>query len=110
MGLDRRALAFCRDVLGLMHSADWSTGSGRGPVRSRETTLELLDEAQAKFVDEIEAGRRVSGPVRLALKVDDSEETARRLLAGVRIASPRRRRRSGATATLTFEVPMGYIT
>jgi hypothetical protein len=44
-------------------------------------TLELFDEAKAARVDAIEAGRRVSGVVRLALEVADSEDTARRLLA-----------------------------
>jgi methylmalonyl-CoA/ethylmalonyl-CoA epimerase len=43
--------------------------------------LELFDEAQAQKVDAIEAGRRVSGTVRLAVEVADSEETARRLVA-----------------------------
>jgi uncharacterized glyoxalase superfamily protein PhnB len=50
-------------------------------LEAGRATLELLDEAQAETVDEIEAGRRVSGVVRLALEVRDSEETARRLVA-----------------------------
>jgi hypothetical protein len=36
---------------------------------------------QAEAVDAIEAGRRVSGTVRLALEVPDSEGAARRLVA-----------------------------
>jgi methylmalonyl-CoA/ethylmalonyl-CoA epimerase len=44
-------------------------------------TLELFDEQQAKSVDRIEAGRRVSGPVRFALSVDDLDATAYRLVA-----------------------------
>ena len=39
-----------------------------------------FDERQAESVDRIEAGRRVSGPVRLAFGVSDSEATARRLV------------------------------
>ena len=50
-------------------------------LEAGRATLELLDEAQADYVDRIEAGRRVSGPVRLALEVPDSEETARGLVA-----------------------------
>ena len=52
--------------------------------------LELLDEAQAEYVDRIEAGRRVAGPVRLAVDVPDSEAAARRLVeAGAeQIAEP----------------------
>ena len=36
-------------------------------------TLELVNEAQAAFIDEIEVGRRVAGPVRVAFEVDDSD-------------------------------------
>lgn len=85
------ALAFYRDVLGLEQSADWSSGDGRVVLlEAGRATLELIDESQADVVDEIEAGRHVSGPVRLALEVDDSEETARRLVAGGadRVAEP----------------------
>jgi|SRR5919201_139525 methylmalonyl-CoA/ethylmalonyl-CoA epimerase len=76
------ALAFYRDALGLEQVADWSTDTGRVVLlEAGRATLELFDEAQAGVVDEIEAGRRVSGTVRLALKVADSEEVARRLVA-----------------------------
>jgi uncharacterized glyoxalase superfamily protein PhnB len=76
------ALAFYRNAVGLEQIADWSTDNGRVVVlNAGRATLELFDEAQAEFVDEIEAGRRVSGTVRLALEVTDSGETARRLIA-----------------------------
>ena len=76
------ALAFYRNAVGLEQIADWSTENGRVVVlNAGRATLELFDEAQAEFVDEIEAGRRVSGTVRLALEVTDSGETARRLIA-----------------------------
>jgi uncharacterized glyoxalase superfamily protein PhnB len=39
------------------------------------------DDAQAESVDAIEAGRRVSGTVRFAVKVADSGDMARRLVA-----------------------------
>ena len=48
-------------------------------LEAGRATIELLDEAQAEYVDRIEAGHRVAGPVRLALEVPDSEGTARRL-------------------------------
>jgi lactoylglutathione lyase len=77
-----QAVAFYRDALGLAQLADWSSESGRVILlEAGRATLELLDEAQAETVDEIEAGRRVSGNVRLALEVGDSEESARRLVA-----------------------------
>jgi lactoylglutathione lyase len=75
-------LAFYRDALGLEQLADWSSEDGRVVVlEAGRATLELVDETQADTVDAIEAGQRVSGPVRLALRVADSEETARRLVA-----------------------------
>jgi methylmalonyl-CoA/ethylmalonyl-CoA epimerase len=77
-----RALAFYRDALGLEQLADWSEEDGRVVLlEAGRATLELFDEAQAAKVDAIEAGRRVSGPVRLALEVADSEDVARRLVA-----------------------------
>jgi catechol 2,3-dioxygenase-like lactoylglutathione lyase family enzyme len=77
-----QALAFYRDVLGLEQLADWSSGTGRVVVLGAgRATLELLDDAQAGTVDEIEAGRRVSGTVRLAMEVADSQDIARRLVA-----------------------------
>ena len=76
------AVAFYRNAVGLEQVADWTTENGRVVVlNAGRATLELFDEAQAEFVDEIEAGRRVSGTVRLALEVTDSGETARRLIA-----------------------------
>ncbi len=86
-----QALAFYRDALGLDQVADWSSASGRVVVLDAgRATLELLDEAQAEAVDEIEAGRRVSGRVRLAVKVADSDDRAGRLVAAgaVRVAQP----------------------
>ena len=77
-----QAVAFYRDALGLEQLADWSSENGRVILLDAgRATLELFDEAQAETVDEIEAGKRVSGNVRFALEVSDSEETARRLVA-----------------------------
>jgi catechol 2,3-dioxygenase-like lactoylglutathione lyase family enzyme len=76
------AVAFYRDALGLKQLADWSSEEGRVVLlEAGRATLELLDDAQAEMVDAIEAGRRVSGAVRLALEVADSERTARQLVA-----------------------------
>jgi lactoylglutathione lyase len=77
------AVAFYRDALGLEQLADWSTDDGRVVVLSAgRATLELFDQAQAEFIDQLEVGRRVSGPVRFAFEVTDSDATARRLIAG----------------------------
>jgi uncharacterized glyoxalase superfamily protein PhnB len=84
------AVAFYRDALGLEQLADWSDDDGRVIVLSAgRATLELFDQAQAEKVDTIEAGRRVSGTVRLALEVADSTATAQGLVeAGAEEVAP----------------------
>ena len=77
-----QAVAFYRDTLGLEQLADWSGEDGRVILlEAGSATLELFDERQAESVDRIEAGRRVSGPVRFAISVDDLDATADRLVA-----------------------------
>jgi methylmalonyl-CoA/ethylmalonyl-CoA epimerase len=85
-----KAVAFYRDVLGLEQLADWSGDDGRVILLDvGHATLELFDECQAESVDRIEAGRRVSGPVRLALEVEDPDGNAQRLvLAGATAEAP----------------------
>jgi catechol 2,3-dioxygenase-like lactoylglutathione lyase family enzyme len=81
------AVAFYREVLGLEQLADWSGDDGRVILLDAgQATLELFDERQAENVDRIEAGRRVSGPVRLAIEVDDPDGTAQRLVAAGAVA------------------------
>jgi catechol 2,3-dioxygenase-like lactoylglutathione lyase family enzyme len=76
------AVAVYRDALGLDQVADWSSDEGRVVLlEAGRATVELMDEAQAALVDRVEAGRRVSGAVRLAVEVGDSEEAAQRLVA-----------------------------
>lgn len=76
-----QAVAFYRDALGLEQLADWSGEDGRVILLDAGgAELELFDERQAESVDRIEAGRRVSGTVRLAVEVDDLDGTAQRLV------------------------------
>ena len=89
------ALRFYRDALGLEQVADWSSEEGRVVLlEGGRATLELFDEAQAEYVDRIEAGQRVSGPVRLAVTNAGfslpAPEAARRLIeAGAeQVAAP----------------------
>jgi lactoylglutathione lyase len=75
------ALAFYREALGLPQLEAWEAPEGRVAILDAgRATLELLDAGQAELVDEIEVGRRVAGPVRLALEVGDSEAVAERLV------------------------------
>jgi len=78
-----QALAFYRDTLGLRELAVWeSPGDARVVLLDGgRATLELVNEGQAAFIDEVEVGRRVAGPVRVAFEVDDSEAVAERLVA-----------------------------
>lgn len=76
------ALRFYADALGLPVVESWDTDRGRGSVLAAgRATLELLTPDQAALVDEVEVGRRVAGPIRVALEVDDSAATAERLEA-----------------------------
>jgi lactoylglutathione lyase len=59
----QQAVRFYRDALGLTELADWSSEHGK---------VVLLDGGHAT----IEVGRRVAGPVRLALRAEDSAAVA----------------------------------
>lgn len=85
-----QAVAFYRDALGLEQIADWSGEQGRVILLSAgRATLELLDEAQAAYVDGIEAGRRVAGPVRLAMEVPSSSAMVSQIVgAGAEMMAP----------------------
>ncbi len=77
------AVALYRDALGLEEMESWE-GEGKDAqiaiLDAGRATLELVNEPQAEAIDRIEVGRRVAGPVRIALKVGDSEATAKRLV------------------------------
>ena len=56
-------------------------------------TLEIVSPEHADLIDELEVGRRIAGPVRLALEVEDSARTAAERGGGAEeLALPRRRR------------------
>jgi catechol 2,3-dioxygenase-like lactoylglutathione lyase family enzyme len=82
------AVALYRDALGMEELPVYASEGGRiALLDAGRATLELIDEAQAAAIDEIEVGRRVAGPVRIALQVADSAGMADRL--GLeRIAGP----------------------
>lgn len=68
--------------LGLGPAAIWKNGQGQALVLNMGTaTLEIFDEAQALTIDQVEAGKRVSGQVRFAFRVPDLDAAMKRLLA-----------------------------
>jgi catechol 2,3-dioxygenase-like lactoylglutathione lyase family enzyme len=68
---DRLVQFYC-DGLGLEPAQLWPSDQGRPVVLDMgRATLEIVDEAPAATVDQIEVGRRVSGPIRFALQVPE---------------------------------------
>lgn len=86
-----RSVQFYKEGLGLEQIEDWSSPQGRVVLLDvGRATLEIMDEAQAAMVDGIEVGSRVSGPVRLAVEVEDSRSAAETLssVGGVIVSDP----------------------
>lgn len=76
------ALRFYRDVLGLRQLAVFSSPGGHVTLLDAgRATLELTDPAHAEFIDEVEVGRRVAGPIRVAFEVEDSAAATAALAA-----------------------------
>ncbi|MFC4529949.1 VOC family protein [Sphaerisporangium dianthi] len=84
------ALRFYRDVLGLPELADFSSPDGRVRLLDAgRATLEIVDSRQAEFIDRVEVGSRVAGPIRVAFEVTDAAGAADELAgAGAEIVAP----------------------
>jgi catechol 2,3-dioxygenase-like lactoylglutathione lyase family enzyme len=77
-----RLVRFYCDGLGLEPAAIWNNDGGRALMLDMgKATIEVFDETQAVVIDQLEAGRRVSGTIRLALQVPDVRSAMERLLA-----------------------------
>ena len=75
------ALAFYRGALGMPEVEAYQDGDARVVVLAAgRATLELFNEEQAQLIDDVEVGRRVAPPVRVALQVADSAEMSARLV------------------------------
>lgn len=76
------AVTFYRDALGLRQAAVYGSPDGRVMLLDAgRATLELADRGHAAYIDEVEIGRRVAGPLRVAFGVLDAEIATRRLEA-----------------------------
>lgn len=70
-------IKFYRDTVGLQTSLEWHEETGNGIILDAgRASLELIDSKHAERIDQLETGRRTSGPVRLALKVADVQRAA----------------------------------
>lgn len=77
-----RLTKFYSEGLGLEPAAVWNNDGGRALILEMgKATLELFDERQAEVIDQLEAGRRLSGKIRFALQVSDLNAAMERLLA-----------------------------
>ncbi len=66
-----------RDVFGLEVLMDLEADGGRGLIlKLPVATLELADPEHGRIVDEMEVGRGLDEPVRIAVEVDDLAEAA----------------------------------
>lgn len=76
-----RLVKFYSDGLGIEPAAIWNNDGGKALILDLgKATLELFDERQAEVIDQLEAGRRVSGQIRFALQVPDLNAAVERLL------------------------------
>lgn len=77
-----RLVKFYCDGLGIEPAAIWNNGDGQALVLDMgKATLEIFDEPQAELIDQLEAGKRVSGQIRFALQVPDLQSAMDRLIA-----------------------------
>jgi len=77
-----RLVKFYSKGLGLEPTAIWNNNGGKALILDMgKATLELFDERQAEVIDQLEAGRRISGQVRFALQVPDLMAAMERLMA-----------------------------
>jgi len=77
-----RLVKFYSNGLGIEPAAIWNNGQGQALVLDMgKATLEIFDEAQAETIDQLEAGKRISGQIRFALQVPDLKAAMARLIA-----------------------------
>jgi predicted enzyme related to lactoylglutathione lyase len=89
-----QAVRFFRDVLGLPEelAVDSDGGARVTILDAGRATLELVNPAQRKMIDDIEVGRQVSPRIRLAFEVQDAATTTQRLTdaGAIQVAPPTR--------------------
>jgi methylmalonyl-CoA/ethylmalonyl-CoA epimerase len=81
-------IQFYRNVAGLHTSKEWRVETGNGIIlEAGRASLELVDRKHAANIDDIEVGKKVAGPVRLALNIGENIEGASKsFIAGGAVA------------------------
>ena len=82
-------IQFYRDVAGFQVSKEWrDEATGNGIIlEAGRASLELIDKKDAASIDEIEVGKKIAGPVRLALNIGENIEGASgKFIAGGAVA------------------------
>jgi catechol 2,3-dioxygenase-like lactoylglutathione lyase family enzyme len=85
------AVSFYRDSLGLPVELDMEGEGGEHVMilDAGRATLELSNPAQVAMIDDVEVGRRVAPPMRVAFEVDDAESATQTLVeAGAELIAP----------------------
>jgi lactoylglutathione lyase len=78
------AVSFFRDVLGLAEefSVESEGGSRVTALQAGRATLEIVNPAQRRLIDELEVGAPVSRSIRVAFEVTDARAATERLVEG----------------------------
>ncbi len=85
------AVSFYRDALGLAEAMaiDGPDGAHVTILDAGRATLEIVNPAQKRFIDEVEVGRSVAPKMRVAFEVADSSATTEDLVeAGAELIAP----------------------
>ena len=78
-------IKYYTETVGLNISKEWHEDSGNGIILEAGcASLELIDKSHASRIDQLEVGKRVAGPVRLALNIGENniEEASSKFITG----------------------------
>jgi len=86
-----KAVAFYRDAMGLKEEffVESEGGARVMALQAGRATLEIVNPAQRRLIDQLEAGRDVSRSIRVAFEVADANSTTDQLVAaGAELIAP----------------------